>query len=129
MRLAAAVRRLQFGNDDHLELQALGFVDGHQLHAAIAAGFGVGQRGELVERRVEGGAEQVFFAAGQAVQATPEQVEVGAGGRIHAGGSAQQQPDLLQPGSQRCARAGPSAARRRRQMHAARVPRRGVRLR
>ncbi len=95
MTLPRPFAGLQLGNNDHLELQPLGFVNGHQLHAAVAAGPGVGQRGQLVERRVEAGAEQLLFAAGQAVQAAPEQVEVGAGGRIHAGRAAQPQPDLL----------------------------------
>ena len=35
--LAPAGAGLQFGDDDHFELEALGFVDGHQLDAAVAA--------------------------------------------------------------------------------------------
>ena len=34
---------LQVGDDDDFELQTLGFVDGHQLHAAVAGGGGVGE--------------------------------------------------------------------------------------
>ena len=58
---------LQVGDDDHLELQAFGFMDGHQLHAAVAAGLGVGQCGEFVEGCVERRAEQILLAVGKAV--------------------------------------------------------------
>ena len=75
-------------------------MDGHQLDTAIAAGLSVGKGGELVEGGVEGRAEQVLLAAGQLVKTAPQQVEVGARGRVHAGVAAQPQPDLLEPGSQ-----------------------------
>ncbi len=58
----------------------------------------IGQGGQLVERRSQGGAQQVFFAVGQMVEAAPQQVEIGAGRGIHAGRAAQAKPDLLEPG-------------------------------
>ena len=92
---------LEVGDDDDFELQAFGFVDGHQLDATVAGGGGVGQRGELVEGGVERWAEQVLLAGGQTVQTAPHEVEVGAGGGIDAIGTAKTEPDLLEPGAGR----------------------------
>ena len=99
MRFPLPALGLQVGNDDDLELQALGLVDGHQLHAAVAAGGGVGQCGELVESGVEAGPSRSCSPAGRLVEAAPEQVEVGAGRGVDAVCAAQAQPDLFEPGS------------------------------
>ena len=53
-------------------------MDGHQLHAAIAAGCGIGQRRQIFEGGVEGRAEQILLAARQLVEELPEQIEIGA---------------------------------------------------
>ena len=76
-------------------------MDGHQLHAAIAASLRGRLGGELIERRIKAGAEQVLLAVRELVEATPEQIEVRAGGRVYASRAADKQPDPFQPGSQR----------------------------
>ena len=87
--LAASIASLQLRNNYHLEFQSLCLVDGHQLHAALAAGFGVGQGSQLFERRSEARAEQVRLAVGQPVEASPEKIEVGPGSFIRASRAAQ----------------------------------------
>jgi hypothetical protein len=77
-------------------------VDGHQLHAAIAADGWVGLCGQLVEGRVDGWAQQVLLAGRKLVQRTPQEVEICAGGAIDALGATEAKPDLLEPGSNGC---------------------------
>ena len=76
-------------------------MDGHQLDAAIAAGFRVGLRGEGFEGGVERGAEEVLLAVGEAVETLPEEVEVDACGGVDALSAAETEPDLLEPGAER----------------------------
>ncbi len=101
MTRAAAAGGLQFGDDDEFEFETLGFVNGHELHAALTAGRGVGQGGQFFKGCTEDGTEQVLFAAGQAVETTPEKIEIGKGIGVDAACAAQVEPDLLQPGSKR----------------------------
>jgi len=72
-------------------------MDGHQLHAEIAAGGGVGLGAELVQRGIEAGSEEVELAAGQCVERGPEQAQVfallGVDGVVASQGS----PDRCKP--------------------------------
>jgi hypothetical protein len=92
---------LQIGHDHDLELQALGLVDGHQLHTAIAVGFGIGNGGQFLERRMERGAEEIGLAFRKAVEAAPKQIEIHTRRSVDALCAAQPQPTLLEPGAQR----------------------------
>ena len=96
---AATAAGLQFRDDHHFKFETLGFVNGHQLHAAIAGGLRVGQGGELFESCVKGGAENILLAAGKGVEATPQKIEIGAGGCVHASGATQAE---ARPAGARC---------------------------
>ena len=109
---AAAAGGLQFGDDDEFEFEALGFVDGHQLHAALTACRGIGQGSQFFEGCIEDGAEQVLLAVRQAVETTPEKIEVGECSCVDAACAAQAEPDLLQPGSERSRGQGCAESRR-----------------
>lgn len=58
----------------------------------LARGAGVGDRAELFELRVEGGAEQILFATGQLIEELPEEIEVGAGSIVERAIAAQGAP-------------------------------------
>ena len=62
---------------------------------------GSGWAVRLFKGGVERGAEEVLLAVGEAVEALPEEVEVGAGGGIDALRAAEAKPDLLEPGAER----------------------------
>jgi hypothetical protein len=92
---------LQVWDDDDFELQAFGLVNGHQLHAVVGGCVGIGQSGEFVQRGMERWAEQVLLAGREAVEASPQQVQVGTGCGVATIGSSKAEPDLLEPGSER----------------------------
>ena len=108
-RLVVARAGLQIGHNHDLKFQALRFVDGHQLHAAVDFRRGIGQGLEICRglRRAQGRARS-GSPCGKRVEALPEQIEIGACRRIDALRATQAQPNLFEPGA-KC-RGGPRGA-------------------
>jgi len=94
----AARDGLKVRHDDHLEFEALRFVDGHQLNGAVA---GAGLGGEHGKGGIERGAEEIGLALRKAVERAPEEFEIDAGCGVDALWPAEMHPDLLKPGSRR----------------------------
>jgi hypothetical protein len=76
-------------------------VNRHELDAAVAAGAGIGEGAEIFESGVERGTGEVLLALREFVEESPEEVEVSAGGIVHAAAAAERAPELLNERSYR----------------------------
>src|SRR5213079_1809038 len=73
---------VEAGDDDGVELEALGLVDGHDLQVAVARGD-VGERVEVLEALGEGGG---VLDAGRAAEGEPDAFDAVAQGAAAAAG-------------------------------------------
>ena len=97
-----ARRNLKVRHDDDFEFKALCAVNRHELHAAIAAGGGVGLRFEIVEGRVERGAEEIGFALqGESRDCFQRRSRFARASASTHCRAAELQPDLFEPGAER----------------------------
>ena len=78
---------VEAGNDDDLKSEALGLVDGHELHAAAFADGGVGLGEEAVELRLKIGGERGEAVGREGIQEREEDLGIFICGGIEAGGA------------------------------------------
>ena len=75
---------LKFRDNDHFEFETFRLMDAHQLHAIVAACRRIRERIEIGQSRIKTGAEKVYFAIVEHVNALPQQFEVCAPGGVNA---------------------------------------------
>ena len=61
--LVVASANVKIGDEDNFEFETLGFVNRHELDAALAACSGIGQSEEVFESSVEGWTGQILLAS------------------------------------------------------------------
>ena len=99
-RIVLAGSAVEPGDDDNIEAEAFGFVDGHELETAALTDRWVGLSVEALEVRFEGRGERREAIGSDGVEQRKEDLDVFVRGRIDRGRTAERAPGAVDPGGE-----------------------------